>query len=53
MVEVPYLTVVGDLEPRLLGVAENGSYGFRGHRRHVEDVELEVDEAQGRRGIKS
>lgn len=42
IVEAPYLTVVGDLEARLLGVAEDGCYGFRGHRRHVGDVELEV-----------
>lgn len=53
MAEAPYLTVVGDLESRLLGVAEDGCYGFRGHRRHVEDVELEADEAQDGRGIKS
>jgi hypothetical protein len=53
MVEASYLTVVGDLEARLLGVAEDGCYGFRGHRRHVGDVELEAGEAQDGRGIKS
>mgnify|MGYP000987245320 CR=1 FL=1 len=53
MVEAPHLAVVGDLEARLLGVAEDGCYRFRGHRRHVEDVELEVGEAQDGRGIKS
>lgn len=53
IVEGLYLTVVGDLEARLLGIAEDGCYGFRGHRRHVEDVELEVGEAKNGRGIKS